>query len=350
MGHLATTTHRPLVLSVALLFLLPGGAQVATLDPVAVGPASSSSDLARSQVSGPASARTVQVRTTARWSGSVDTLDKATVEAAYQRSFASGLSLPTGWTGNNAQCAAGSTTAASRAATLRALNFTRSLAGLAPVTFNSVLNLRSQRTALLMSANRALSHAPPRSWRCWTSAGAANAGRSNLLLAYPSLNSAGIVSQYLDDLGSTNRAAGHRRWLMNPFATQLGTGSTTTANAITVIGPTSSSRPNPTWVSWPTPGYFPNTLEPAGRWSLSAGSSAISFRYATVRVYRDGTLLHTAKNAVVDGYAQPTLVWQVPTSVAKTGAFRVVVSGVRRAGTTKRYTRAFSVRMFTPSS
>ena len=67
------------------------------------------------------------------------------------------------------------------------------MSGLAPVTFSPTLNARSQRTALMMSANRSLSHAPPRSWRCSSQAGAANAGRSNLALSYPSITSAGLV-------------------------------------------------------------------------------------------------------------------------------------------------------------
>jgi hypothetical protein len=195
-----------------------------------------------------------------------------------------------------------------------------------------------------------LSHTPPRSWRCWTASGAANAGRSNLALSYPAVTAAGVVTQYLDDAGTSNRPAGHRRWLLNPFATQMGSASTNNANAMTVIGPTSSSRPNPAYTSWPTSGWFPNTLEPAGRWSLSTGNRAVSFRKATVRVYRNGTLLKTVKNPVEDGYAMPTLVWQVPTSLAESGTFRVVVSGIRRSGVTKPISRTYYVRMFTPAA
>ena len=83
------------------------------------------------------------------------------------------------------------------------------MAGLAPVTFSFTLNTRSQRTALIMSANRTLSHTPPMSWRCWNSSGATNAGVSNLALTYPRISSAGVVSQYLTDTGSHNRAVGH---------------------------------------------------------------------------------------------------------------------------------------------
>jgi uncharacterized protein YkwD len=288
--------------------------------------------------------------TSARWSGSVDVNDQKAVDAAYVANFAPGLKVPTGWAGSESRCVAGAQAPGSRTATLRALNFTRSLAGLAPVTFSSDLNARSQKSALMMSANRALSHTPPKSWKCWSAAGAANAGKSNLALSYPSLTSAGLVSQYLEDAGSTNRAVGHRRWLLNPFATTMGSGSTNTANAITVVGPTSTSRPNPGFVSWPTAGYFPNTLEPTGRWSLSLGNRALSFRWATVRVWRNGTLLSATKNPVADGYAQPTITWQLKPSLTRSGTFKVQVSGIRATAKGKASSHTYVVRMFTPTA
>ena len=295
-------------------------------------------------------ARTAATRTTPRWAGSVNTNDQAAVNAAYMSQFHPGLNVPTGWAGSDSRCIAGSQASGSRSSTLRALNFTRSLAGLAPVTFSTDLNSRSQQTALLMSANNALSHKPPSSWRCYTAVAGANAGKSNLALSYPSITSSGVVAQYLEDAGSTNRHAGHRRWLLNPFSTTMGSGSTKTANAITVIGPTSASKPNPAVVPWPTAGWFPNTLEPSGRWSLSLGDRALSLRWASVRVWRNGKLITATKNPVVDGYAQPTLVWQVPANLARSGTFKVEVSSIRATAKSTRYTRTYTVRMFTPGN
>ena len=342
------TARRSAALAASLLCVLGGGALPA--GSLASAAEHDTDRISRARVLAAPSARKRAPRTTARWSGSVNTSDRAAVNVAYLRSFAPGLRAPTGWTGNDSRCVAGSQSSGSRTYTLHALNYARSLAGLAPVTFSSTLNARSQQTALIMSANRSLSHRPPSSWRCWTSAGAANAGRANLALSYPSITSAGLVRQYLEDAGSSNRAAGHRRWLLNPFATQMGSGATSTANAITVVGPTSTSRPNPSLVAWPTAGWFPSTLEPAGRWSLSLGNRALSLRWATVRVWRNGTLLRVVKNPVVDGYAQPTLVWQMPTNLARSGTFKVEVRGIRRSSSGKRCTRSYYVRMFAPGS
>jgi uncharacterized protein YkwD len=298
----------------------------------------------------PASARASHRRTTARWVGSVRSSRRPAVDGAYARAFAPGLRLATGWTGDDATCRPGSTSTASRAATLRAVNFVRSLAGLAPVHFSATLNARSQRTALMMSANRSLSHTPPGSWRCWSRAGAANAGRSNLALSYPSITSAGLVSLYMDDPGAENGAVGHRRWLLNPFATTMGTGSTDTANAMTVIGPTSARRPNPAWVSWPSAGWFPRPLEPGRRWSLSSGNRSLDFRRATVRVHRNGQPVRVRKLRVRNGYGQPTLVWQLPAATASTGTFTVVVRGARVPHSRTGIGHTYVVRLFDPST
>jgi uncharacterized protein YkwD len=342
---------RALAVPGAALMLLAAGATVSLpgSTTAASGPAHASGAHAR-VLAHAASARASHRRTTARWSGSVDVHARSAVDRAYDRAFGSGLDVATGYTGSDSRCDPGTTSTGSRAATLRAVNFVRSLSGLAPVRLSPTLNARSQRTALMMSANRSLSHTPPRSWRCWTQAGADNARRSNVALSYPSITSAGLVGLYMSDPGAENSAVGHRRWLLNPFSTVMGTGSTDTANAMTVIGPTAAGRPNPTWVSWPSAGYFPSSLEPGGRWSLSAGNKAMDFRRATVRVYRDGQPVRATRLRVQNGYAQPTLVWQLPAATATSGTFRVVVRGVHLPGSRKGIVRAYVVRMFDPSS
>lgn len=269
------------------------------------------------------------------------------MNAAYRSSFASGMNVPTGFTGSERSCNAGSSSAQSRAATLRAINYVRSLAGLAPVTFSATLNARSQQTALMMSAQKALSHSPSRSWRCYTAAGAANAGKANLALAYPKITSASLVELYMRDPGASNKAVGHRRWMLNPATTQMGSGSTNNANAVTVIGPTKAGRPNPAYVAWPSAGYFPRTLEPGGRWSLSAGNKRTSFKNARVRVFRNGQPMRAVRYRPHNGYAMPTLVWQLNAAQAKSGTYRVVVRGIKVGK--KKITRSYSVRMFSPS-
>ena len=288
-------------------------------------------------------------RVTARWAGAVNTQSASAVNAAYWSQYANAQSLSTDWTGSLVGCQAGASSASSNAATLAALNYVRSMTGLAPVTLSPSLNAGAQAAALMMSANGALSHNPSSNWQCYTPAGATAASRSNLALAYPSIKAGQIVDLYMDDPGASNAAVGHRRWVLNPFTTQVGTGSTDTANALTVIGPSSSARPNPRYVGWPTAGYFPNAIEPDGRWSLSSGRRNISFAKARVRVYQGTHRIPVRKYRVENGYAMPTLVWQMPAGFSKTGAYRVVVTHIKKFGSHKRLHKSYVVRLFTPT-
>jgi len=284
-----------------------------------------------------------------RYARSINTGSLGAVNSAYWSMFEEAADLPTGWTGSVDGCQRGTTSTESRDATLRSLNFVRRLGGLAPVRFSGTLNAHAQSAALMMSANNQLSHFPPSTWRCYTQTGARTASRSNLALAYPDITSGAIVEMYMDDIGSSNHAVGHRRWVLNPFATTMGSGSTGTANALQVVGPTRRGRPNPAYVSWPTRGWFPNTLEPRGRWSLSAGNSRTNFRDARIHVTHAGHSLRVHKFAVENGYGQPTLVWQMPSSLQSSGSYHVKVSNIRHRGSGKRHTTRYTVRFFTPT-
>lgn len=297
---------------------------------------------------GPAQAREGGEKTTARWSGAVRGNSLTAVNAAYWSQYAASMALPVSWLGGSLRdCVAGTSAPSSNNETLRSLNYVRSLAGLAPVTFSSSLNAAAQQTALMMAANNTLDHNPGRNWRCWSSTGARTAGKSNLALAYPSLRTGQIVDLYMTDSGSTNTAVGHRRWLLNPFATTMGTGSTANANAMVVIGPTKRKRPNPRWVGWPTAGYFPNPMEPDGRWSLSSGLRKANFAKAKIKVTYKGRRVKARKLRVVKGYGMPTVVWQMPRTIAKNGSYRVVVKNIRIGK--KKVKHSYTVTLFTPT-
>jgi uncharacterized protein YkwD len=285
---------------------------------------------------------------TARWSGAINTRSVAAVNDGYWSQYASYQSTSTGWSGGSVQnCQAGRSS--SNGATLAAMNYVRSLAGLAPVSESAGLSAGAQQAALIMSANGALSHTPSSSWKCYSKAGAAAAGKSNLALSYPSITAGQIIDLYMDDPGATNIAAGHRRWVLNPFVTQVGIGSTDTANALTVIGASNSHRPNPRFVGWPTAGYFPNAIEPDGRWSLSAGRKNVSFAKARIKVYGSAGRVPVHKHRVHNGYAQPTVVWEMPQGFSKTDSYRVVVTHIKRKGSSKNFKHAYTVRLFTPT-
>ncbi len=278
----------------------------------------------------------------------IDTRNRAAVKRAYQRRLAPNLNVPIRWTGSNAGCHAGRASHASRAATLESLNFVRALGHLAPVTFTRRLSAKAQQAALIMSANGALSHDPPRSWKCWTRAGSNAAGHSNLAYGLPTLTAGATIVQYMTDPGETNYFAGHRRWLMYPYTAHMGNGATTQTNAIWVLNDTVLSRPDPAWVGWPTAGWFPAPLEPAGRWSLSASDDSVSFANARVRVTNAaGQRLRTHVEPVAVGYGKATVVWQVR-GIKATGVYHVTVAKITSQSKPHGFSHTYIVRMFSP--
>jgi hypothetical protein len=237
------------------------------------------------------------------------------------------------------------------AATLESINFVRAMGALAPVSFSKRLSAKAQQAALIMSANarkRGLSHDPARWWRCWTRVGHNAAGHSNLAWSYPKITAGGAIKQYMDDAGDGNTFAGHRRWIMNPPTLTMGNGMTATTNALWVLGPTSASRPDPAWVSWPTAGWFPAPLEPAGRWSLSSGDDGADFSNARVHVETaTGAGRRAHEYPVADGYGPRTIVFQV-SNVSRPGTYKVTVRGIRLPGRAAPVRHTYTVRLFQP--
>jgi hypothetical protein len=266
-------------------------------------------------------------------STNINTYSQASVNYYYNYLWKSGAAVPTGWTGSVSGCHPGTSSAEGHRAAINAINFARRMNGLSPITgaysTTATQNVNAQKSALIMEANGALSHNPPTSWRCWTKAGAQTAGKSNLALQSPVTTPVGAVKSMFDEPGSSNYAVGHRRWLLYPNSDVFGFGFTQRAASIQVIGLKQDTANNhPKWVTWPSDGYFPNTIEPAGRWSIT-GQKSTCFNYATVKVgYGSSYLGITLLNRTDRAYGNPTMSWQLPSGYSKTGTYRVVVSNV----------------------
>jgi len=172
-----------------------------------------------------------------------------------------------------------------------------------------------------MAANGTLSHDPPSCWDCWTQAGDDAAGRSNIALSSRTPSAAGLAERYLDDEGSGNTAVGHRRWLLRPEATTMGSGNAQGSwfgNALYVFTFTDDNAKAPAkrFYAWPSAGWFPSPIEPGGRWSLSSSTGA-SFAKASVTVTGpNGASVPLTRRAVATGCADNTLVWDLRTPPA----------------------------------
>lgn len=290
----------------------------------------------------------------------LSTSSRSSVAVAYKRILAPALKVTTGWTGSTSGCRLGAESAASRLATLNAVNVVRAMNQLDGVRLASAWNTPALRNSLMMQARNQITHYPTRSGACWSSSGASAAARSNLYLGTGfsrSLNyatGARAIVGYMDDPGPSNIVAGHRRWIMEPGITVMGTGSTSQANTLTVMGTngpvTSKYNAAPAWMEWPSAGWFPRQLDPEGLWSLSSSDPGADFRAAKVTVRNgSGTRLSVTKYSVADGYGPNTMTWKVTGVTLPRGtsarSYVVTVTGIRGAASSS-YT--YTVKMFDP--
>jgi hypothetical protein len=147
---------------------------------------------------------------------------------------------------------------------LNRLAMFRYLAGLGPVNDDAADNERAQGCALVSAWNPAgpQAHFPQPSATCYTAAGAAGAGSSNI--AWGCGSPANSIDQWMDDYGN-DTTFGHRRWLLNPplgpigFGFYVGGNNYGSAACLGVFG-SSGGGPSPRVVAFPPPGFVPANL------------------------------------------------------------------------------------------
>lgn len=286
----------------------------------------------------------------------IETGSRQAVTDAYKARYAPALNSKINWTGSVAGCNPGTQSADSLEKTESVINFYRGLSGLQEVNLNDNLNSRAQAAALMMQANQSLNHNPPSTWECYTELGAEGAATSNLFGGsggYTINDATDAVDTYMTDPGASNTAAGHRRWLLNPYTTEMGVGTTTSYNALTVMGtPSNPDSVAPDFMPFPNAGYFPQQLEPNGRWSLSS-NTGVDFSAATVAVKRYDTPLAVTKHTPVKYYGPDTLVFDVSGVTDAVGGeevhYGVTVTGMKKNGVTLApYT--YTVSLFDPNT
>ncbi len=264
------------------------------------------------------------------------------------------------WTGNHDTCNAGSTAQDFRNAVLLRLNYFRAMAGVpADVSFSTIFSNKNQQAALMMSANSALNHFPPDSWECYTADGAEAAGNSNIALGVSSWNA---ITAYMQDAGTYNSAAGHRRWILYPQTQVMGTGDIPGVNGYmaantlwvfdsNIFGPRPASREE--FVAWPPPGYVPYQVVFA-RWSFSYADA--DFSTALVSMTSNGINVAIALEPVLNGYGENTLVW-IPMGLnngnpwpqpAQDTPYTVTISNVVIDSSTHSFT--YDVTVFDPAT
>ena len=244
----------------------------------------------------------------------VDTSNREEVRLFYKSVYASTVGVDPGWTGNVSTCNAGDTSAEFKASVQRSVNWFRAMAGVpANVEFDPVLNAKAQQAAMLMSANRQLSHTPPASWICFNAIASEAANKSNLGIG--SFGQTAVANGYVLDPGANNYLVGHRRWLLYPQTKLMGTGDivgsggTPSTNALWTLDDNFfAARPSvrDDFVAWPPKGFIPyNTVYP--RWSISYPKA--DFSKSRVTMTENGVPIAVRMEVVANVAGENTLVW-----------------------------------------
>ena len=260
----------------------------------------------------------------------VNTLDRNDVAALFNGSYQPLRAVAPGWTGNAQSCVPGDTSSEFKQAQISQINWNRAMAGVpSQVQFDDAHLAGEQQLAVMLAANRMLSHAPPMSWQCYTAPAAEAASMSNIGLSVQSapigtaVPPPGIVSGYMQDPGAQNSDVGHRRWLLHPPTNQMtvglgqavgADGLLTTGHGIRIIYPNFGDPwPQTRWgyVAWPPPGFVP-WQEAHGRWSIIVEKA--DFSAATVRVTYGAAIVPTrivsASGPSGPFFGGPALVWE----------------------------------------
>lgn len=147
-------------------------------------------------------------------------------------------------------CDAGFMPDGAQDAAIARVNLYRWLAGLPPVALADGLVEQQQACAAVLVGLGGLDHHPPASAPCYTSAGAAGAGSSNLAMG---TSAASSVDLFVEDPGVSS--LGHRRWVLNPSAQVTAFGHKGPFTCMYSFSGGGSASPD--FVSWPPAGPVP---------------------------------------------------------------------------------------------
>ena len=199
---------------------------------------------------------------------------------------------------------------------LRAMNQIRALHGLAPVKYSTLYDRSVQEAALIQAANGYPGHHPSSRARCYTSTGAEGSRTSNI----NGFSGGGTFRDgdpfddmitWTDDGGSRGNVAGagHRRWVLNPFAAYVSYGQVHGYAAQKTFGFDHEPKVTPfitvDYVAFPYKTYPAILLQKNPPWSFSVIENKTNkwknkhpyFQLATVTVTRvsDGHQLPIGK-------------------------------------------------------
>ena len=199
-------------------------------------------------------------------------------------------------------CQPGRLSQAAKNRALEAMNQIRALHRLSPVQYSRRYDEQVQAAALIHAVPGGRGHFPPPSAKCYTQAGAEGSRTSNLWLLAGNADPAEHMVWWTDDAGNSGvvAEAGHRRWVLNPFATYMSYGQVEGAAALKIAGfhdePSLTPQVEVDYVAFPYKTYPFNLLLGDPPWSFSVvedksslrgnGNGHTYFNRATINVTR----------------------------------------------------------------
>lgn len=272
----------------------------------------------------------------------INTGSKVAVRDAYNAYFVPAMPAM-GFTGSVASCQPGTIGIAYKEFTISRVNYYRALSGLpgnVTLDTDAVREVQQQSAAVLFSANQRLSHNPalePANFPLCPSLTApadAAAASSNLGLAFgnPALDD--MIPRFMDNAGTGNEPAGHRRWILYPPQSSMTVGATPTtasawgASVLRVFNAFTTRPATPNGVAWPPAGYVPvPNLPPSKRWSFSFPDA--SFSAANVSITANGSpIAVTVVSRTDDGYGDNAIVFVPSGTIVKDVAYAVTITGI----------------------
>jgi hypothetical protein len=232
------------------------------------------------------------------------------------------------WNGDVASCSPGMMTAEALATAHGLHSLYRTMAGLEPVEMTDEGNRLAQECALLMAANRRISHNPDSSWTCYNMERAETAGRSSL----SSGGAVGSVTGYMIDPGNPT-TLGHRRWILSNQLASVGYGS---AGGFSCQYQPAQRAPAgaKAWIAWPPAGEIPiqamrsrfANMDSTG-WSVQTDN--IDLAGADVTVTSDGADRPVSVTVLGSGYGSRYAISIIPMgwTTAAGQTYTVTLSG-----------------------
>ena len=205
------------------------------------------------------------------------------------------------------RCVAGRLSQAAKNRALEAANQIRALHGLPALRYSILYRQQVQAAALQGAATGGIpSHFPPTDSMCYSAEGAAGSRSSNLFTGAGNRDPASHMVGWANDFNNTEvvAVAGHRRWLLNPFATYTSYGQVDGYAALKVFGydrePALSVRPEVEYVAFPYETYPYHLVEGDPPWSLSVIVDPANLRANQGDYFRETTISVTrAKDQTV---------------------------------------------------